>query len=134
MSRTPSIRRSRRTGPGLGYGVVKAAQGVAAHIGFSAASDDASDNVRAHAVHISTSTGNVVGWAEAALKFAARVKSATYRNTTQFNAGKIVKLLRQIVNGVDANEDGSVSWEEGEGGLAQAEQHMGFMLKGEGLT
>lgn len=121
-------------GPGLGYGVVKAAHGVAAHIGFSAASDDASDNVRAHAVHVSTSAGNVVGWVEAALKFAARVKSATYRNTTQFNAGKIEKLLRHIVNGVDANEDGSVSWEEGEGGLAQAEQHMGFMLKGEGLT
>jgi len=63
-----------------------------------------------------------------------RVKSATYGNTAQGNAGKIEKLLRQIVNGVDANEDGSVSWEEGEGDLAQAEHHVGFMLKGEGLT
>ena len=63
-------------GSGLGYGVVKAAHGVAAHNGFSAASDDAWDNVRGHAVHVSTSAGNVVGWAEAALKCAARVGSS----------------------------------------------------------
>ena len=121
-------------GPGLGYGVVKAAQGVVAHIGFSAGSDDASDNVKTHSVHVSASAGNVVTWAEAALKFARTAKSTTYSNTAKFNAVKIQKLLTQIVDGVDANEDGTVGWQEGEGGLAQAEQHMGFMTSGEGLT
>ena len=43
------------------------------------------------------------------------------------------ELAGQLREGVDANGDGQITWEEGEGGLAQAEQHMGFMQQGEGL-
>ena len=36
-------------------------------------------------------------------------------------------------NGMDANKDGSIGWQTGEGGLAQAQAHMDLMVKGEGL-
>ena len=41
-------------------------------------------------------------------------------------------LAEQLYAGVDANEDGRVGWQAGEGGLQQAEMHMQLMLKGEG--
>jgi hypothetical protein len=42
-------------------------------------------------------------------------------------------VTAQLISGEDADGDGQVSWREGEGGLEQAEQHMGFLLRGEGL-
>jgi hypothetical protein len=34
---------------------------------------------------------------------------------------------------VDANNDGQITWQAGEGGLAQAQAQMALMMKGEGL-
>jgi hypothetical protein len=34
---------------------------------------------------------------------------------------------------MDANKDGSIGWQTGEGGLAQAQTHMGLMMKAEGM-
>ena len=42
-------------------------------------------------------------------------------------------VAEQLITGVDANGDGRVGWQQGEGGLEQAEQHMNLMKKGEGL-
>ena len=50
------------SGPGMGYGVIKAARGVAKHINFAAGSSDASANVKLHATHVATSAKNVVRW------------------------------------------------------------------------
>ena len=38
-----------------------------------------------------------------------------------------------INNGFDANKDGQIGWQEGEGGLAQALTHMNLMMRGEGM-
>ena len=38
-----------------------------------------------------------------------------------------------MLDGMDADGDGEITWQEGEGGLAQAAQHMQFMKEGEGL-
>ena len=120
-------------GPGLGYGLVKAARGVTKHIGLASISDDVSLNVQVHAAHAGGSATNVIHWSEEALKFARRAKGTTYRNTATFNAGKVEVLLRQIVEGVDADGDGIVCGDLDEGGLAQVEQHMAHMAEGEGL-
>lgn len=121
-------------GPGLGYGVKRAANGVVSHIRFSAGAGDASENVRLHAVHVSTSANNVVLWVNEAIRLAQGVADESDANAAISNAGKVQILLDRIVNGVDANNDGTVNWQEGEGGLAQAGQHMGFMVTGEGGT
>ena len=46
---------------------------------------------------------------------------------------ELTAQINNISNGIDANKDGSIGWQTGEGGLAQANQHMMLMMKGEGL-
>ena len=46
---------------------------------------------------------------------------------------ELIAQTNNISNGLDANKDGTIGWQAGEGGLAQANQHMMLMMKGEGL-
>ena len=45
--------------------------------------------------------------------------------------GQLVSVTAQIISGADMNGDGRVTWEQGEGGLQQAQDHMGLMLAAE---
>ena len=120
-------------GTGLGYGLFKATRGVSEQVGLAYESNDASINVQNHARHVGVSATNVMEWARAALDLARTVRSAAGRGSAKFGGVQIEQLLCQIVEGVDANGDGTVSWERDEGGLAQAEKHMTHMAAGEGL-
>ena len=121
-------------GPGLGYGVQRAAQGVAQHVRFAADSEDASDNVKLHATHVETSAGNVVAWSQRIVELAQQVQTASSPAEAAPLVVEIETLTQAILAGADANGDGTVSWEESEGGLAQAAQHMQFMQEGEGMA
>jgi len=120
-------------GPGLGYGVRWAAQGVADHIEFATLSDRASDSLLLHAVHVATSARNVMGRADEIAELADRIAAAE----TAAAAAPLVEQMRvlaeELVSGRDANGDGTISWQEGEGGLDQVQQHMGFIAAAEGL-
>jgi hypothetical protein len=118
-------------GPGLGYGVRKAAAGVAAHIGFAANSDGASGNVKTHAVHVGASATNIAGWSDEIVALAAQAGNASSASAAAAMVAEIDALVQKIMAGFDADNDGTISWAQGEGGLAQAEQHMGFMVAGE---
>lgn len=120
-------------GPGKGYGAKKAAMGVAAHIGFAAGSDGASDNVKLHSVHVGTAARNVVGWCDEIIALSNEVLAATSAAEAAPKVKQIQALTGRILNGFDADGNGNVTWQKGEGGLAQAKQHMGFMKKGEGM-
>ena len=121
-------------GPGLGYGVQPAAQGVAQHVRFAADSEDASDNVKLHATHVEASAGNVVVWSERIVALGQQVQAASSAAEAAPLVVEIETLAQAILAGTDANGDGTVSGEEGEGGLAQAAQHMQFMQEGEGMA
>jgi hypothetical protein len=121
-------------GPGLGYGVHRAAQGVTQHVRFAADSDDASDNVKLHAAHVETSAGNVVVWSERIVELGQQVQAASSAEQAAPLVVEIQSLTAAIVAGTDANGDGTVSWQQNEGGLAQAAQHMQFMREGEGMA
>jgi hypothetical protein len=121
-------------GPGLGYGVHRAAQGVAQHVRFAADSEDASDNVKLHATHVETSAGNVVAWSERIIVLGEQVQAAQSASEAAPLVAEIETLTQAIVAGTDADSDGAVSWEADEGGLAQAAQHMQFMKDGEGMA
>ncbi len=121
-------------GPGLGYGVMKAATGVAAHINFAAGSDGASKNVKLHAQHVAASAENTVGWVKQIVALGKQVQASTSAADAAAKVRQFDKLVAQLGDGTDANGDGKVTWVKGEGGLGQAELHMGFMSKGEGLT
>ena len=121
-------------GPGKGYGLIKAATGVSQHIGFAAKSDDASDNVRLHAEHVSASADNVVVRAQEIVVIAKMVAAAKTPGEARAGVAEIYALCEHIIAGYDANGDGQTTWHGGEGGLNQARAHMGFMMDGEGLS
>lgn len=120
-------------GPGLGYGLTRAAQGVAQHIQLAAKAEGASKNVMTHSTHVATSAGNVVTWSAEIVAMAKEIRAATDATAAAGHVAHINMLAQQIVSGVDADKNGQVGWQAGEGGLQQAETHMNLLLKGEGL-
>lgn len=120
-------------GPGLGYGVVAAATGAARHIELAAASDGASEGVKTHALHVATAAAHALSNAEAAVRVAKRVQRATEASAAAEMLTELTTLTRTILEGVDADGDGRTGWQESEGGLAQATQHLGLLKRGEGL-
>ena len=120
-------------GPGLGYGVKRAAAGAAQHITAAAASDGASNAIRTHANHVATSARNTVARADEIVMLAKRIA----RTTTPADAAPLVEklnmLAQALLSGVDANGDGRTGWQEGEGGLETARTHANLMKEAEGL-
>lgn len=119
-------------GPGAGYGVKKAASGAAQHIELAARAEGASDNVKTHATHIATSARNAVARADRIVELAKQVEAAASAAAAAPLVAEINTLAQQIVAGVDANGDGRIGWQEGEGGLETAATHGGLMKRGEG--
>ena len=112
----PSVEKS---GPGKGYGVIKAAEAVIAHMDMARKAPDANDSLKTHSEHVITSAKNVVGWAKQAMEKSKDVSAKSM--------DEIAQLTQWILNGRDANGDGKISWQEGEGGIAQIKQHLGFV-------
>ena len=119
-------------GPGAGYGVKRAAEGAARHIELAAAAEGASDNVKTHATHIATSARNAAARADRIAELAGQVEAATSADAAAPLVAEIATLAQQMVAGVDANGDGRIGWQEGEGGLETAATHGGLMKRGEG--
>lgn len=120
-------------GPGNGFGVLRASAAIIAHSDLAAQSGDASPNVKAHAAHVQASADNVVAWSRQIVKIGARIDQAEDAATAFALASEVLDLAGHILEGVDADEDGNVSWGPNEGGLKQTRQHMTLMKRGEGL-
>jgi hypothetical protein len=119
------------SGPGLGYGVKRAALGVAAHIDLAAKASGASPNVVMHATHVGTSTRNTVQRADAIVSLAQRIQAATAASDAAALVSQLVSLTNELEIGKDADADGKITWKAGEGGLAQCDEHVRLMLAGE---
>ena len=120
-------------GPGSGYGIKRAAAGALQHIQLAAKSEGASQNVQTHAGHVSASLSNVMAWTDQAIATAQKLRAATSASEAAALVTEVMAQTNSIANGMDANKDGSIGWQTGEGGLAQAQTHMDLMVKGEGL-
>ncbi len=119
------------TGPGLGYGVKRAASGIATHIELAAKAQGASPNIVAHSVHIAASARNTVQRSDQIVALAKQVQAATTAADAAALISQIVSLCEQLSAGADTNGDGRISWEAGEGGLQQVQQHVNLMLGAE---
>ncbi|MEX0837078.1 MAG: hypothetical protein WD101_02010 [Gemmatimonadota bacterium] len=119
-------------GPGAGYGVVRAASGVAQHIEMAGSHETASENVQLHATHVATAARTATERAERIASLAEEIMATTSADGAAGLLQELADLTEQMVSGVDANGDGRIGWQEGEGGLAQAEQHITLMKRGEG--
>ena len=119
--------------PGSGYGVRRAVEGALQHVQLAAKSEGASENVKTHAAHVGASLENVAQWTDQAIATARKLLLAKAVGDGQPLVDELVGLTGQISDGFDANNDGQIGWQTGEGGLRQAQTHMRLMMKGEGL-
>jgi mono/diheme cytochrome c family protein len=114
-------------GPGKGYGIIKAAKGVIQQMELARDSADATDSVKTHSVHVITAANNVVHWAGKILDKAGQITGGASPVASSFFAEQNVELLDWIKNGHDADGDGTITWQESEGGLAQIKQHLSYI-------
>lgn len=121
-------------GPGLGFGVRQGAEGVVRHITMAGEHESASENVSTHATHVATAAQNVITWSDEIIRLGDRILTAPTAGQAAPLLEEMAQLTNWIVSGHDANEDGRIGWQEGEGGLAQAQQHMTLMKRGEGMN
>ena len=120
-------------GPGLGYGVKKAAEGIATHIELAAKSPGASPNVTMHAEHIAAAARNSVQRSDQIVALAKQIQAATSAADAAALVSQLVSLTNELVAGKDVNADGRVGTEPGEGGLQQCDEHIKLLLAGEKL-
>lgn len=118
-------------GPGLGFGVKKAATLMVTHIELAATATGASTNVVTHAKHIAAAARNTISRADQVVALAQKVQRATSAAEAAPLVAQMATLAGQLMAGADANGDGRITWDAGEGGLQQADDHLQLMLKGE---
>lgn len=116
-------------GPGLGYGLKKAAAGVAMHADLAGKAPEANAGVKMHAMHVNTAAMNVAAMSDEVLAIGQKIKASTSMDEALKLAADLQKKAEQLTAGVDANGDGTIGWNKPEGGLAQAQQHMELMKK-----
>ena len=118
-------------GPGKGYGVRRAATGVATHIELAAKAEGASAGVTMHSQHIATAARSTVTRLDQIVALAKQIQAATTAPEAAALVTQMASLCDQLVAGADANSDGRVTWQAGEGGLQQAQEHVNLMLAAE---
>jgi hypothetical protein len=120
-------------GPGLGYGLIKAAEGATLHITLASEAADASAAVKSHTVHVVASLNAAVTRSKAAMIEADAIIAAPDTTVALEHAVKLAELTKAALMGMDVDGDGKISWDNNEGGLKVADKHMGLILKAEGL-
>ncbi|HET9949265.1 MAG TPA: hypothetical protein VFQ22_10115 [Longimicrobiales bacterium] len=121
-------------GPGLGYGIRRAAEEAALHVQMAADAEGATGNVIFHAEHVATAALNVARQVDAVVALGKRVESAPSPAAALPLLAELTARTEALLGGRDADGDGLVGWQRGEGGLRQATWHMNLMRRGEGLA
>jgi hypothetical protein len=120
-------------GPGLGYGLERAAEAIAAHIEMAAKAPDASATVQKLGPTVATAARAVAARAQAMTEIGAKVLSST----TAVEAAPLVERLRRMAleldTGSDADGNGRVEMNATEPGLNQVEAQVYSILEGEKL-
>jgi hypothetical protein len=117
-------------GPGLGYGLKKAATGVATHIELAGVAQGAAPQMVTHSKHVAIAARNTLLRVDQLLALAQKVQAATSAADAAALVSQMASLADQLIAGADANGDGRITYEQGEGGLQHAEDHVRFMLAG----
>ena len=118
-------------GPGLGYGMKKAALAAATHIELAAKAEGASPNAVMHATHVAAAARGAAARADQVIALAQKIQAATTAEAAAALVNQLGPMAQQILSGVDANADGRVTWDQAEGGLQQAQEHVSLLLAGE---
>jgi hypothetical protein len=79
---------------------------------------------------VATSGRNVGKRADQILALAKQVQAATTADAAAALMGQISSLAEQLTVGADANGDGRVTWQDGEGGLQHVDEHVRLLIGG----
>ena len=116
------------SGPGLGYGVKRAAVGVVTHAELTAAVPGAAPAVTMHAAHVATAARTTIQRADAIAGLVRRIRGATTAADAAGLVSQLVSLANELTAGRDEDADGRIDWKAPEGGLQQAEEHARLLV------
>ena len=118
-------------GPGKGYGLLKAVEGVKTHMALAMDQDDVSDAIEFHGEQIVMSADSVLLRAQQLSALVDKIIRAPRYTDLSAEASQMAMLAEQIQTGEDLNEDGDISWEDNEPGLDQAMKYVNYLLQKE---
>jgi len=121
-------------GPGAGYGMIEAAERAAHYADLAVSSDGAGEAITTHGPHVATAARSAAAMGARAVEVAQAILEAEDAAAAAGLLEELTSLCDGFVNGVDADGDGRIGWQDGEGGLAQAAQHLDLLRRGEGLV
>lgn len=115
------------TGPGMGYGGIRALTGAAHHFGFAGASDDASRNIVRGSEAFVKQAAVVIENLKLAVDVATLVRQSSDAEIPGLTE-EIETILDRSVNGADVDGNGSIGNTSEEIGLEQMRQQLSAML------
>jgi hypothetical protein len=116
------------TGPGRGYGLLRASAGIASHIELAAKAEGAPPGVTTHAPHIAAAARATGARADAIIAIAKKIQAATEASEAATLVTQMASLCDALLAGADLNSDGRIGVDGGEGGLQMVQQHVGLLL------
>jgi len=121
-----------KMGPGLGFGVRRAAAGVVEHVQLAAKVPYVPANLLTLASHVLASGNNTLRRSDEIIAVAQRIRAAATAADASADVARLDALAQQLTSGLDVNKDGQVGWQTGEGGLVQAQAQMQLILNSGG--
>ena len=127
--------------PGDGYGILTYANSVRAQAQAALAAPDGTENVKIHAGHLLVLVNNMHTWGTEVVDLVIRAHQATASADQQALAGEALTLTRRMLDGFDANGNGTIEPIPGEGGAFTLYFHSQYMAtigatarEGSGIT
>ncbi|MFD2204304.1 hypothetical protein [Kiloniella antarctica] len=120
-------------GPGRGYGLHKAAQGVATHAELASETDGATDVIRVSGIMVSSVGRNTAKRTKHAIDLAKLILKAKDAASAADQVQELKLLTEAFFIGEDLNKDGRIVWYHHEGGLNIAAEQMAIIMKNKGL-
>ncbi|WP_421782788.1 hypothetical protein [Kiloniella litopenaei] len=115
-------------GPGLGYGLIKAAEGVATHAELASDSEDASDIIRVSGIMVASVGRNTTRRGEEAIELSKEILTGKTPESVAPQVQRLQKLTEALFIGQDLDQDGRIVWYHHEGGLAIATEQMNIIM------
>ena len=123
--------KAQKKGPGLGFGLKRAAVEATSHITFAAESEDASSNVQAFADEFEKNMAAVVSRCDLIIALGEEILQSDSAAEAGALSEEVVILSRANVNGLDMDDDGAIGSITDEYGLDQLKSDLVAMTERE---
>jgi hypothetical protein len=121
------------TDPGDGYGLllngdhIGYIQGVFAHAGYAASTNDTDANIQLHATHVEICMANLTEWTPILRELVHTILTGDFSSKLHDPIYAAVSQADKILNGIDLNGDEQIRPVPGEGGAKTGYQHAYYM-------